>query len=43
MKKDTAETFSTLLQDRLNALSDLAPTLKHVHWTSSGRILSRFT
>jgi len=36
MKKDTAETLSTLLQDRLNALSDLALTLKHVHWNVVG-------
>ena len=35
-KKDTAETLSTLLQDRLNALSDLALTLKHVHWNVVG-------
>jgi starvation-inducible DNA-binding protein len=36
MKNDTAETVIALLQDRLNALSDLALTLKHVHWNVVG-------
>ena len=36
IKKDTAETLATLLQDRLNALNDLALTLKHVHWNVVG-------
>jgi starvation-inducible DNA-binding protein len=36
MKSDTAERVTKLLQDRLNALSDLALTLKHVHWNVTG-------
>jgi len=36
MKTDDAERVVTLLQDRLNALSDLALTLKHVHWNVTG-------
>jgi starvation-inducible DNA-binding protein len=36
MKNDTAETVCALLQDRLNALNDLALTLKHVHWNVVG-------
>jgi starvation-inducible DNA-binding protein len=36
MKSDTAEQVTKLLQDRLNALSDLALTLKHVHWNVVG-------
>jgi starvation-inducible DNA-binding protein len=36
MKNDTAERVTTLLQDRLNSLSDLALTLKHVHWNVTG-------
>lgn len=36
MKPDTAQTVITLLQDRLNALNDLALTLKHVHWNVVG-------
>ena len=36
MKSDTAERVTTLLQDRLNSLSDLALTLKHVHWNVTG-------
>lgn len=30
------ERLATLLQDRLNALNDLALTLKHVHWNVVG-------
>jgi starvation-inducible DNA-binding protein len=36
MKSDSAERITALLQDRLNALSDLALTLKHVHWNVVG-------
>jgi len=36
MKPDTAESVIALLQDRLNALSDLSLTLKHVHWNVVG-------
>jgi starvation-inducible DNA-binding protein len=36
MKPDSAETVIELLQDRLNALSDLSLTLKHVHWNVVG-------
>ena len=36
MKPDTAADVITLLQDRLNALNDLALTLKHVHWNVIG-------
>jgi starvation-inducible DNA-binding protein len=36
MKTGDAEQIITLLQDRLNALSDLALTLKHVHWNVVG-------
>jgi starvation-inducible DNA-binding protein len=36
MKSDDAEQVITLLQDRLNSLSDLALTLKHVHWNVVG-------
>src|ERR1700729_2824413 len=36
MKTDTAERVTALLQDRLNSLSDLALTLKHVHWNVVG-------
>jgi starvation-inducible DNA-binding protein len=36
MKTDDAEKIVTLLQDRLNALNDLALTLKHVHWNVVG-------
>jgi starvation-inducible DNA-binding protein len=36
MKNDTADTVCALLQDRLNALNDLALTLKHVHWNVVG-------
>lgn len=36
MKSDTAERVARLLQDRLNSLSDLALTLKHVHWNVVG-------
>jgi len=36
MKPDTAQTVIALLQDRLNALNDLALTLKHVHWNVVG-------
>src|ERR1700753_4284319 len=36
MKNDSAERIVRLLQDRLNALNDLALTLKHVHWNVTG-------
>jgi starvation-inducible DNA-binding protein len=36
MKSDDAERVVKLLQDRLNALNDLALTLKHVHWNVIG-------
>jgi starvation-inducible DNA-binding protein len=36
MKGDSAERVIKLLQDRLNSLSDLALTLKHVHWNVTG-------
>jgi starvation-inducible DNA-binding protein len=36
MKSDSAERVVKLLQDRLNSLSDLALTLKHVHWNVTG-------
>jgi starvation-inducible DNA-binding protein len=36
MKTDSAERVTALLQDRLNSLSDLALTLKHVHWNVTG-------
>jgi starvation-inducible DNA-binding protein len=36
MKAGSAEKIVTLLQDRLNSLSDLALTLKHVHWNVVG-------
>src|SRR6201996_9412187 len=36
MKTDDAERVIKLLQDRLNALNDLALTLKHVHWNVTG-------
>ncbi len=36
LKPDTAGAIITLLQDRLNALNDLALTLKHVHWNVVG-------
>ena len=36
MKSDTADEVAALLQDRLNALNDLALTLKHVHWNVVG-------
>jgi starvation-inducible DNA-binding protein len=36
IKSDDAERVITLLQDRLNSLSDLALTLKHVHWNVTG-------
>jgi starvation-inducible DNA-binding protein len=36
LKPDTAGEVITLLQDRLNALNDLALTLKHVHWNVVG-------
>lgn len=34
--QDAAGEVITLLQDRLNALNDLALTLKHVHWNVTG-------
>src|SRR5436190_23035514 len=36
MKTDSAERVVKLLQDRLNSLSDLALTLKHIHWNVVG-------
>src|SRR5580658_7918703 len=36
MKADAAARVIKLLQDRLNALNDLALTLKHVHWNVVG-------
>jgi starvation-inducible DNA-binding protein len=36
MKPDAAGEIIGLLQDRLNALNDLALTLKHVHWNVVG-------
>lgn len=36
MKPDAAGDVIALLQDRLNALNDLALTLKHVHWNVVG-------
>ena len=36
MKSDSAERVIKLLQDRLNSLSDLGLTLKHVHWNVTG-------
>src|SRR6201995_413949 len=36
MKNDSAERIVRLLQDRLNALNDLALTLKHIHWNVTG-------
>jgi starvation-inducible DNA-binding protein len=36
LKPDTAGEVIALLQDRLNALNDLALTLKHVHWNVIG-------
>jgi starvation-inducible DNA-binding protein len=36
MEAGDAETVIGLLQDRLNALNDLALTLKHVHWNVVG-------
>jgi starvation-inducible DNA-binding protein len=36
LKPDTAGEVITLLQNRLNALNDLALTLKHVHWNVVG-------
>src|SRR6195952_721606 len=36
MGKGDSSTAITILQDRLNALNDLALTLKHVHWNVVG-------
>ena len=36
MKPDSADAVIEILQDRLNALSDLSLTLKHVHWNVVG-------
>jgi starvation-inducible DNA-binding protein len=36
MKPEVAGELVALLQDRLNALNDLALTLKHVHWNVVG-------
>ena len=33
---ETAQQLTTLLQERLNALTDLALTLKHIHWNVVG-------
>jgi starvation-inducible DNA-binding protein len=40
MNAGDAERVTVLLQERLNALSDLALTLKHVHWNVTGPNLS---
>ena len=36
MESDDAATVIAILQDRLNALNDLALTLKHIHWNVVG-------
>jgi starvation-inducible DNA-binding protein len=36
LKQDTAQRVAELLQQRLNALTDLQLTLKHVHWNVVG-------
>jgi starvation-inducible DNA-binding protein len=36
MKSDSADKITALLQDRLNSLTDLHLTLKHVHWNVVG-------
>ena len=36
VKATSAQSAICLLQDRLNALNDLALTLKHVHWNVLG-------
>jgi starvation-inducible DNA-binding protein len=36
MKPDDSERVITLLQDRLNSLTDLSLTLKHIHWNVVG-------
>src|ERR1700678_3249228 len=36
LKSDDADEIIGLLQDRLNALNDLALTLKHIHWNVVG-------
>jgi starvation-inducible DNA-binding protein len=36
LEPNDAKTVITVLQDRLNALNDLALTLKHVHWNVVG-------
>jgi starvation-inducible DNA-binding protein len=36
LKPDDADKVVGLLQDRLNALNDLALTLKHIHWNVTG-------
>jgi starvation-inducible DNA-binding protein len=36
VKPDDANTVIPILQDRLNALNDLALTLKHIHWNVVG-------
>ena len=36
IKPDDADKVIGLLQDRLNALNDLALTLKHIHWNVTG-------
>ena len=36
LKPDDADKVIGLLQDRLNALNDLALTLKHIHWNVTG-------
>ncbi|KQX65637.1 Dps family protein [Angustibacter sp. Root456] len=37
LSQDDAATVGAILQDRLNALNDLALTLKHVHWNVIGQ------
>jgi starvation-inducible DNA-binding protein len=41
--KQDAGLVIEILQDRLNALNDLALTLKHIHWNVVGRNSSRCT
>lgn len=36
MEPDDAATVATLLQERLNSLTDLSLTLKHIHWNVVG-------
>jgi starvation-inducible DNA-binding protein len=36
MESDDADTVASMLQERLNSLTDLSLTLKHVHWNVVG-------